>query len=194
MCGQQNECRGFRFARLRDGTIVWKARSVAQPGRALGLGPRRRRFKSCRSDHSHFGANRSPPYGIKGFWHFHGAGCSCRFDPIWALCPFFGEHQIAPTQTHEDRIRQDQTPLACFLPSRKKAGAALVPNEGGRRAVLPRPRGRPETLGPGLVRHHRQAARRNRPVPAQTLPPWLLPHVRNGHPGAAGHGAPHCAT
>lgn len=26
-------------------------RSVAQPGRALGLGPRRRRFKSCRSDH-----------------------------------------------------------------------------------------------------------------------------------------------
>jgi hypothetical protein len=25
-------------------------RSVAQPGRALGLGPRRRRFKSCRSD------------------------------------------------------------------------------------------------------------------------------------------------
>jgi 2-dehydropantoate 2-reductase len=27
------------------------ARSVAQPGRALGLGPRRRRFKSCRSDH-----------------------------------------------------------------------------------------------------------------------------------------------
>src|SRR5947207_3264258 len=29
-----------------------EARSVAQPGRALGLGPRRRRFKSCRSDHS----------------------------------------------------------------------------------------------------------------------------------------------
>src|ERR1035437_6547713 len=26
-------------------------RSVAQPGRALGLGPRCRRFKSCRSDH-----------------------------------------------------------------------------------------------------------------------------------------------
>ena len=29
-------------------------RSVAQPGRALGLGPRRRRFKSCRSDHFSF--------------------------------------------------------------------------------------------------------------------------------------------
>ena len=27
------------------------ARDVAQPGRALGLGPRRRRFKSCRPDH-----------------------------------------------------------------------------------------------------------------------------------------------
>jgi hypothetical protein len=28
-----------------------RCRNVAQPGRALGLGPRRRRFKSCRSDH-----------------------------------------------------------------------------------------------------------------------------------------------
>ena len=29
-------------------------RSVAQFGRALGLGPRRRRFKSCRSDQLHY--------------------------------------------------------------------------------------------------------------------------------------------
>ena len=34
-------------------------RDVAQPGRALGLGPRRRRFKSCRPDHSSFVDN--PP-------------------------------------------------------------------------------------------------------------------------------------
>ncbi len=36
------------------GGLFWRScRSVAQPGRALGLGPRRRRFKSCRSDHFH---------------------------------------------------------------------------------------------------------------------------------------------
>lgn len=35
----------------RDGPLaVGFPRDVAQPGRALGLGPRRRRFKSCRPD------------------------------------------------------------------------------------------------------------------------------------------------
>src|ERR1700690_2969919 len=31
--------------------MIAARRSVAQPGRALALGARRRRFKSCRSDH-----------------------------------------------------------------------------------------------------------------------------------------------
>ena len=41
-----------RFTLLRRPAYIWgqRCRSVAQPGRALGLGPRRRRFKSCRSD------------------------------------------------------------------------------------------------------------------------------------------------
>src|ERR1035438_8994634 len=39
-------------SRGRCGILDAGCRSVAQPGRALGLGPRRRRFKSCRSDHS----------------------------------------------------------------------------------------------------------------------------------------------
>src|SRR5437016_4056078 len=32
-------------------TMLRPVRSVAQPGRALALGARRRRFESCRSDH-----------------------------------------------------------------------------------------------------------------------------------------------
>ena len=43
LCGEGRVCEGRS-----------SLRSVAQPGRALGLGPRRRRFKSCRSDHSLF--------------------------------------------------------------------------------------------------------------------------------------------
>ena len=31
--------------------LILLVRSVAQPGRALALGARRRRFESCRSDH-----------------------------------------------------------------------------------------------------------------------------------------------
>lgn len=39
----------FPPARLQG--RLGRRRDVAQPGRALGLGPRRRRFKSCRPDH-----------------------------------------------------------------------------------------------------------------------------------------------
>ena len=37
--------------RKRIHAIMQRNRSVAQPGRALALGARRRRFESCRSDH-----------------------------------------------------------------------------------------------------------------------------------------------
>ena len=56
---------------------VLAERSVAQPGRALGLGPRRRRFKSCRSDHpslcelwmaGHFAAFDPWPNGWGAWW------------------------------------------------------------------------------------------------------------------------------
>lgn len=54
---------GFRIAPpsgKRDSDVVHSnRRDVAQPGRALGLGPRSRRFKSCRPDHFCRGKQRS---------------------------------------------------------------------------------------------------------------------------------------
>lgn len=43
----------------------WRRRDVAQPGRALGLGPRRRRFKSCRPDHPPRYSSSMEPSGVE---------------------------------------------------------------------------------------------------------------------------------
>ena len=55
--------------------IALTVRDVAQPGRALGLGPRRRRFKSCRPDHFFSGSSSLVlhlkfPFGFQGQFRF----------------------------------------------------------------------------------------------------------------------------
>ena len=62
-CTRPTQESGFRIAPpsgKRDSDVVnSNRRDVAQPGRALGLGPRSRRFKSCRPDHFSCGKQRS---------------------------------------------------------------------------------------------------------------------------------------